>query len=78
MRRRLSLAIALIGDPRVLFLDEPSSGLDIVTRRHLWEVFSLVYEARRASSDPLTVILTTHNIDEADRLCNRVGIMSHG
>ncbi|KAI3634820.1 hypothetical protein MIR68_007201 [Amoeboaphelidium protococcarum] len=78
MRRRLSLAIALIGDPQVLFLDEPSSGLDIVTRRHLWEVFSLVYEARRASSDPLTVILTTHNIDEADRLCNRVGIMSHG
>ena len=71
MKRKLCVAIALIGDPDVVLLDEPSAGLDPVSRRNLWTVI-LRTMSRRA------VILTTHSMDEAEVLCKRIGIMVHG
>jgi ABC-2 type transport system ATP-binding protein len=73
MRRRLELARGLMHRPRVLFLDEPTLGLDPQSREHIWAyVERLVVEAR------ITVVLTTHYMEEADRLCTRLAIIDHG
>jgi ABC-2 type transport system ATP-binding protein len=71
-KQRLSLACALVGDPEVLFLDEPTTGLDPVSRRQIWEI---VEDLKRRGR---TVLLTTHYMEEAERLCDRVGIIDHG
>jgi ABC-2 type transport system ATP-binding protein len=71
-KQRLAVACALVSEPELLFLDEPTTGLDPQSRRHLWEV---VEEQRRRGH---TVILTTHAMDEAERLCDRVAIVDHG
>jgi len=72
MMQRLSIARALMHDPEVLFLDEPSAGLDPQTRLLLWEI---IRESNRSGK---TVLLTTHNMDEADALCHRIAIIDHG
>ncbi|MGA2663470.1 MAG: ATP-binding cassette domain-containing protein [Nitrososphaerales archaeon] len=72
MKRRLQLTTALINDPRILFLDEPTVGLDIQTRTKIWDYL------RRLSRDGLTVFMTTHYLEEADSLCDRIAIMDHG
>ena len=72
MRRRLDLAMALIHDPEVLFLDEPTTGLDPVSRLALWE------EIRRLEHEGTTIFLTTQYLEEADQLAGRVGIISRG
>ncbi len=71
-KQRLAMATALVGDPELLFLDEPTTGLDPQARRHLWD---LVEELKREGR---TIILTTHYMEEAERLCDRVAIMDHG
>ena len=71
-KQRLALAIALINDPRVIFLDEPTAGLDPQVRR---EIYDIIAELRR---DKKTIVLTTHYIEEAERLCDRVAIIDHG
>jgi len=71
-KQRLAMACALVGDPELLFLDEPTTGLDPQARRHLWELVDRLKQAGR------TIILTTHYMDEAERLCDRVAIMDHG
>jgi ABC-2 type transport system ATP-binding protein len=71
-KQRLALACALVGDPDLLFLDEPTTGLDPQARRQLWD---LIDEFKLAGK---TIILTTHYMDEAERLCDRVAIMDHG
>ncbi|MGC1276311.1 MAG: ABC transporter ATP-binding protein [Planctomycetaceae bacterium] len=71
-RQRLAMACALAGDPDLLFLDEPTTGLDPQARRQLWE---LVEDLKRAGR---TVILTTHYMDEAERLCDRIAVMDRG
>jgi ABC-2 type transport system ATP-binding protein len=73
MKRRLDLALALVHRPRILFLDEPTTGLDIQSRAALWDEVS-----RLASEDGVTVFLTTQYLEEADALANRVGIIDHG
>ena len=73
MKRRLDLALALVHDPRVLFLDEPTTGLDIQSRTALWEEVE-----RLAKEEGVTVFLTTQYLEEADALANRVGIIDHG
>jgi len=73
MRRRLQLAMGLIHTPEVLFLDEPTLGLDIQTRRTMWD-----YLKRLNQDDGLTVFMTTHYLEEADLLCDRVAIIDHG
>jgi len=73
MKRRLALALALVHSPQILFLDEPTTGLDVQSRSALWE------EVRRlATDDGVTVFLTTQYLEEADVLANRVGIIDHG
>ena len=71
-KQRLAMACALVGDPELLFLDEPTTGLDPQARRHLWDLVERLKQAGR------TIILTTHYMDEAERLCDRVAIMDHG
>jgi ABC-2 type transport system ATP-binding protein len=71
-KQRFSIAAALVNEPLVLFLDEPTTGLDPQARRHLWGVI------RRIRSEGKTVVLTTHYMDEAEELCDRVAIMDHG
>jgi ABC-2 type transport system ATP-binding protein len=73
MRRRLELGRGLIHYPKVLFLDEPTVGLDPQTRDHIWTYIKELKEAH-----DITVVLTTHYMDEADRLSDRIGIMDHG
>ena len=73
MKRRLDLALALVHGPRILFLDEPTTGLDIQSRVALWDEV-----ARLAHDDGVTVFLTTQYLEEADALANRVGIIDHG
>ncbi|MHB8164272.1 MAG: ATP-binding cassette domain-containing protein [Methanoregula sp.] len=73
MRRRLEIARGLLHHPSVLFLDEPTLGLDPQTRNHLWQ-----YIATLSREKGITIILTTHYMEEADRLCNRVAIIDHG
>ncbi|HKQ61839.1 MAG TPA: ABC transporter ATP-binding protein [Candidatus Polarisedimenticolaceae bacterium] len=71
-RQRLSLACALVADPEVLFLDEPTTGLDPQSRRQIWEVIG-AFRGRGG-----TVLLTTHYMEEAERLCDRVAVIDHG
>jgi ABC-2 type transport system ATP-binding protein len=71
-KQRFSIAAALVNDPLVLFLDEPTTGLDPQARRHLWGV------VRTIRSEGKTIVLTTHYMDEAEELCDRVAIMDHG
>ncbi|XP_035822658.1 uncharacterized protein [Zea mays] len=71
MKRRLSVAVALIGSPKVVYMDEPSTGLDSRSRSDLWSII------RRAKKD-CTIILTTHSMEEAEQLCDRIGIFING
>jgi ABC-2 type transport system ATP-binding protein len=71
-KQRLAIACALVGDPELLFLDEPTTGLDPQSRRQLW---GLIEEFRAMGR---TIVLTTHYMDEAERLCERVAIVDHG
>ena len=71
-KQRFSIAMGLVNDPLVLFLDEPSTGLDPTARRELWRLIKSIQE------DGKTVILTTHYMEEAEELCDTVGIMDHG
>jgi ABC-2 type transport system ATP-binding protein len=71
-RQRLALALALVNEPDILFLDEPTRGLDPQSRRALW---GLIRECRERAS---TVVLTTHYMEEAEALCHRIGIIDHG
>lgn len=73
MRRRLEIARSLVHTPKVLFLDEPTIGLDPQSRDHIWS-----YIRELLKSEDLTIILTTHYMEEADRLCDRVAIIDHG
>jgi ABC-2 type transport system ATP-binding protein len=71
-KQRLALACALVGDPDLLFLDEPTTGLDPQARRQLWDLIDAFKQAGR------TILLTTHYMEEAEQLCDRVAIMDHG
>ena len=70
-QRRLSIAMALISEPEILFLDEPTLGLDVIARSELWDII-------RSLKDKVTVILTTHYMEEAQKLSDRIGIMKDG
>jgi len=71
MRRRLSVAISLVGEPKIIFLDEPSTGLDPENRWQLWEILAEVWGKR-------AIIITTHSMEEAEALCTKIGIMVNG
>ena len=71
-KQRLAIACALVGNPQLLFLDEPTTGLDPVSRRQLWELIS------KFQAEGKTIVLTTHYMEEAERLCDRVAIVDHG
>lgn len=71
MQRRLSIAMALISDPKILFLDEPTQGLDVISRRELWTMIEKL-------KGKVTIILTTHYMEEAEALSDRIGIMARG
>jgi ABC-2 type transport system ATP-binding protein len=73
MRRRLEIARGLVHSPRIFFLDEPTTGLDPVSRVAVWEMLTNIKKSRE-----LTVLITTHYMDEADRLCDRIAIVDHG
>jgi ABC-2 type transport system ATP-binding protein len=73
MRRRVEIARGLVHEPKVFFLDEPTTGLDPVSRVHVWEMLQRI----KAERD-LTVLITTHYMDEADKLCDRIAIVDHG
>jgi ABC-2 type transport system ATP-binding protein len=73
MRRRLEIARGLVHSPKIMFLDEPTTGLDPVSRTHVWEMI----RSLRDRSE-LTILLTTHYMDEADKLCDRIAIVDHG
>ncbi|OGE82115.1 MAG: ABC transporter [Candidatus Doudnabacteria bacterium RIFCSPLOWO2_01_FULL_44_21] len=70
-KQRFSIAAALVNDPKVLFLDEPTTGLDPQARRHLWDLISSINKKGK------TIVLTTHYMDEAEILCDRIAIMDH-
>jgi ATP-binding cassette, subfamily A (ABC1), member 3 len=79
MKRRLSLAIATIGSPQIVFLDECSTGVDPVARREIWELVSaMVSDQNVAPEERTSVILTTHSMEECEALCPRIGIMANG
>jgi ABC-2 type transport system ATP-binding protein len=71
-RRRVDIALGIVHEPKVVFLDEPTSGLDPQSRAHMWD------EIRRLRAEGMTVFITTHYLDEADALCDRISIMDHG
>uniref|UniRef100_A0A161ZTE7 ABC transporter domain-containing protein n=1 Tax=Daucus carota subsp. sativus TaxID=79200 RepID=A0A161ZTE7_DAUCS len=71
MKRRLSVAIALIGQPKLVILDEPTTGMDPITRRHVWDIIENAKKGR-------AIVLTTHSMEEADILSDRIGIMAKG
>ena len=71
-RRRVDIALGIIHEPKVVFLDEPTTGLDPQSRAHMWD------EVRRLRDEGMTVFITTHYLDEADALCDRISIMDHG
>lgn len=71
-RRRLEIAMGLVNSPKVLFLDEPTTGLDPQNRANLWE------HIRKLRDNGMTILLTTHYLDEADNLCDRIAIIDHG
>jgi len=71
MQRRLSIAMALISNPQILFLDEPTLGLDVLSRRELWKSIE-------ALKGKITIILTTHYLEEVEALSDRIGIMAKG
>ncbi|RKN43457.1 ATP-binding cassette domain-containing protein [Micromonospora endolithica] len=71
-RRRVEIALGIIHEPRIVFLDEPTTGLDPQSRAHMWD------EIRRLRADGMTVFITTHYLDEADALCDRIAIMDNG
>jgi ABC-2 type transport system ATP-binding protein len=71
-KQRLSLALALVGNPTVLFLDEPTAGMDPVARRSTWAIVEQLHD------EGVTTLLTTHYMDEAERLCDRIGIINNG
>ncbi|CBI15254.3 hypothetical protein VitviT2T_026113 [Vitis vinifera] len=71
MKRRLSVAIALIGDPKLVIMDEPTTGMDPITRRHVWDIIENAKKGR-------AIVLTTHSMEEADILSDRIGIMAKG
>ncbi|KAL5703110.1 ATP-binding cassette sub- A member 2 [Ranunculus cassubicifolius] len=71
MKRRLSVAIALIGDPKLVILDEPTTGMDPITRRHVWDIIEVAKKGR-------AIVLTTHSMEEADILGDRIAIMAKG
>ncbi|MEU4679505.1 ATP-binding cassette domain-containing protein [Micromonospora sp. NPDC023737] len=71
-RRRVEIALGIIHEPKIVFLDEPTTGLDPQSRAHMWD------EIRRLRADGMTVFITTHYLDEADALCDRIAIMDHG
>jgi ABC-2 type transport system ATP-binding protein len=73
MRRRLEIARGLVHEPRLFFLDEPTTGLDPVSRVAVWEMLS-----RLKAERDLTILVTTHYMDEADKLCDRIAIVDHG
>jgi ABC-2 type transport system ATP-binding protein len=73
MRRRLEIARGLVHSPKILFLDEPTTGLDPVSRTNVWEMIRSL-----RSKSALTILLTTHYMDEADKLCDRIAIVDHG
>jgi len=73
MRRRLEIARGLVHSPKIFFLDEPTTGLDPVSRVAVWEMLTNIKNERR-----LTILITTHYMDEADRLCDRIAIVDHG
>lgn len=70
-KRKLSLGISIIGEPKLVLLDEPSSGMDPLARRFMWDLINDI-------SKHMSVVLTTHSMDEAEALCNRIGIMVKG
>jgi ABC-2 type transport system ATP-binding protein len=72
MRRRLNMAVALVHQPQLVILDEPTTGLDIEARFEMWELI------RQLKHQGVTVLLTTHLLDEAERLCDKIGILKHG
>ncbi|MEU4779809.1 ATP-binding cassette domain-containing protein [Micromonospora sp. NPDC023633] len=71
-RRRVEIALGIIHEPRIVFLDEPTTGLDPQSRAHMWD------EIRRLRADGMTVFITTHYLEEADALCDRIAITDHG
>ena len=73
MRRRLEIARGLVHEPKIFFLDEPTTGLDPVSRVAVWEMLTRLKQER-----DLTILVTTHYMDEADKLCNRIAIVDHG
>jgi ABC-2 type transport system ATP-binding protein len=73
MRRRLEIARGLVHEPKIFFLDEPTTGLDPVSRKAVWEMLRQIKRTR-----DLTILLTTHYMDEADKLCDRIAIVDHG
>jgi ABC-type multidrug transport system ATPase subunit len=71
MKRRLSVAISLVSEPKIIYLDEPTTGLDPENRRQLWDILATC-KGKRA------IVLTTHSMEEADVLCNRIAIVNNG
>ena len=71
-KRKLSLGMALIADSKIVFLDEPTSGMDTISRRKIWEILETVRNEDR------TIVLTTHHLEEAEVLADRIGIMAKG